>query len=230
MVPSVGALPAVCQFVTLGEKPFSSQSKCPFLRKEYAKSRIRLQCSIAGKRETRSAPLVRSVGSAGNSKVEVTQLALEPLQLDMEDAKAGRRKFAVTGAAVIGALYIAATAPLVAVAAAAPLGTEEALAESIYNGEYTDPINHPGGTRQIVVNSDNSVIVTGGGGRGEPASFTLSGKIVGTKIFVDFSPKGGPKDFEGEFAQLSDGRQGIVWYKKSNFWPKSHMEDAYSYC
>ena len=78
---------------------------------------------------------------------------------------------------------------------------------SLYNGSYTDPVNHPGGTRQITVFEDDSLTCLGGGGRGEPASFKLSGRVDGGAIFIDFSPKGGPKDFEGRFDQERNGER-----------------------
>ena len=96
-----------------------------------------------------------------------------------------------------------------------------------YEGTYSDPINHPGGVRRIT-RSGSSLTVVGGGGRGEPANYQLGGRVDGSgKIFVDFTPKGGPKDFEGFFLskKTDGGREGIVWTgggdKELNFWPKT---------
>ena len=66
--------------------------------------------------------------------------------------------------------------------------------------------------------------VTGGGGRGEPASFTLPAKVGmldngNEAITIDFSPKGGPKDFTGVFEINSDGTKGIRFLRDRNFWP-----------
>ena len=71
---------------------------------------------------------------------------------------------------------------------------------SIFEGTYSDP-NHPGGTRTVTLSPDSPSVgryrlatVTGGGGTGEPASFTLPAMLQGdNKIVVDFSAKGGPK-------------------------------------
>ena len=82
--------------------------------------------------------------------------------------------------------------------------TKNALAAdkpaSIFEGTYSDP-NHPGGTRTVTLSPDSPSVgryrlatVTGGGGTGEPASFTLPAMLQGdNKIVVDFSAKGGPK-------------------------------------
>ena len=100
---------------------------------------------------------------------------------------------------------------------------------SIFVGRYTDPINHPGGIRDIKLLDTNLAgfrlaEVTGGGGRGEPASFTLPAKVGmldngNEAITIDFSPKGGPKDFTGVFEINSDGTKGIRFLRDRNFWP-----------
>lgn len=65
--------------------------------------------------------------------------------------------------------------------------------------------------------------VKGGGGRGEPASYTLPamvGKVNGAEaITIDFSPKGGPRDFTGVFEVKEDGTKGIRFLRDKNFWP-----------
>lgn len=95
---------------------------------------------------------------------------------------------------------------------------------SIFVGRYTDPINHPGGFRDISLLPNGLAEVRGGGGRGEPASFILparmdqvDGKVA---ITIDFSPKGGPKDFTGVFEVKADGTEGIRFLRDKNFWPK----------
>jgi len=99
-----------------------------------------------------------------------------------------------------------------------------ATVASPYAGTYTDPINHPGGTRRISVESDGKrILCQGGGGRGEPANYELSGFVNDSgDVFVDFTPKGGPKDFRGH---LDVARSCIVWTgpgdKELNFWPKT---------
>ena len=38
-------------------------------------------------------------------------------------------------------------------------------------------------------------------------------------ITIDFSPKGGPKDFTGVFEVQEDGTKGIRFLRDKNFWP-----------
>jgi hypothetical protein len=57
----------------------------------------------------------------------------------------------------------------------------------------------------------------GGGGKGEPASFTLPAVVFADKITVDFSSKGGPKDYSGTF---NEAKKCIVW-PDGNKWPKT---------
>eukprot|EP00617_Octactis_speculum_P026825 CAMPEP_0185771924 /NCGR_PEP_ID=MMETSP1174-20130828/65982_1 /TAXON_ID=35687 /ORGANISM="Dictyocha speculum, Strain CCMP1381" /LENGTH=140 /DNA_ID=CAMNT_0028457953 /DNA_START=75 /DNA_END=497 /DNA_ORIENTATION=- len=102
---------------------------------------------------------------------------------------------------------------------------EEPVKAQVFTGRYSDP-NHPGGIRDITF-SDTSlggfqlVKVTGGGGRGEPAVFVLNGMAGpcgrGDQmcITIDFSPKGGPRDFTGYW----DG-DGIK-FPDGNKWPKT---------
>ena len=107
---------------------------------------------------------------------------------------------------------------LVGVAAAAgaaitrkPLAASAAEASrqpdaSVFVGTYTDPV-HPGGTRTISLLSKSGPLqlakVVGGGGVGEPESYELPAKVTlaadgsSPAITIDFSPKGGPKDFTG---------------------------------
>jgi len=104
-----------------------------------------------------------------------------------------------------------------------------AEAPSMFVGRYTDPINHPGGYREIVL-LENSIgpfrlaRVKGGGGRGEPAYYELPAMVgtnpaVGDFITIDFSPKGGPKDFTGVWEER-EGQKGIRFVKDQNFWPQ----------
>jgi hypothetical protein len=94
----------------------------------------------------------------------------------------------------------------------------------MYEGKYLDPINHPGGTRTIKLTDEDGdkgfykVTLTGGGGKGEPKNYTLPAQVSkdGSKIVIDFSPKGGPKDFVGVF---DDELKGIRFTRDGNFWP-----------
>ncbi|KAL7530760.1 hypothetical protein ACHAWF_003501 [Thalassiosira exigua] len=102
-------------------------------------------------------------------------------------------------------------------AAAATLGAEK------FVGKYSDPINHPGGTRSIklvdgaIVGDYQLAQVFGGGGRGEPQEYVLPAVVVGNRaIIIDFSPKGGPRDFSGVLE--SDG--SIKFIRDGNRWPR----------
>ena len=58
----------------------------------------------------------------------------------------------------------------------------EAWAEDAFVGRYTDPINHPGGIRDITLTDTfigeyRLVKVVGGGGRGEPKEYVLPGLV-----------------------------------------------------
>lgn len=97
-------------------------------------------------------------------------------------------------------------------------------------GKFTDPINHPGGTRFIELTGTGFggfqlAKITGGGGQGEPAQYELPAMIspcpgnVRAKlcITIDFSPKGGPRDFTGYW---DAEKLGIQFPVDGNFWPK----------
>eukprot|EP00584_Thalassiosira_punctigera_P003166 CAMPEP_0172540542 /NCGR_PEP_ID=MMETSP1067-20121228/11531_1 /TAXON_ID=265564 ORGANISM="Thalassiosira punctigera, Strain Tpunct2005C2" /NCGR_SAMPLE_ID=MMETSP1067 /ASSEMBLY_ACC=CAM_ASM_000444 /LENGTH=189 /DNA_ID=CAMNT_0013326421 /DNA_START=34 /DNA_END=603 /DNA_ORIENTATION=- len=90
-------------------------------------------------------------------------------------------------------------------------------------GKYSDPINHPGGTRTIklvdgaIVGDYQLAEVLGGGGRGEPKDYVLLAVVVGGRaIIIDFSPKGGPKDFSG----VLDNDGSIKFIRDGNRWPR----------
>ena len=58
--------------------------------------------------------------------------------------------------------------------------------------------------------------VNGGGGKGEPASYVLPAVVLNDQsIIIDFSPKGGPKDFQGTI----DGKN-IKFTRDGNVWPR----------
>jgi hypothetical protein len=92
---------------------------------------------------------------------------------------------------------------------------------SVFCGTYTDPINHPGGTRTIRLIGDKLgdyqlAEIVGGGGVGEPKSFILPAVVVGDRaIIIDFSPKGGPRDFTGVI-----DKGGIRFPRDGNKWPR----------
>ncbi|KAL3794588.1 hypothetical protein HJC23_008044 [Cyclotella cryptica] len=95
---------------------------------------------------------------------------------------------------------------------------------SSFLGTYTDPINHPGGKRTIQLMDGPSSTgdyvlaqVYGGGGVGEPKEFVLPAIILGDRaIIIDFSPKGGPRDFTGVLEK--DG--SIRFLRDGNRWPR----------
>ena len=99
----------------------------------------------------------------------------------------------------------------------------------IFEGRYSDP-NHPGGFREITMHNEwegelRKATCTGGRGKGEPEQFTLKAKAGkrsdGTDyIIIDFSPKGGPKDFEGVWE-----KDGIRFPKDNNKWPQTEAKN-----
>lgn len=97
---------------------------------------------------------------------------------------------------------------------------------SVFCGTYSDPINHPGGKRVITLLDDKKTgdyqlaQVQGGGGVGEPANYILPAVIVGDRsIIIDFSPKGGPRDF----VAVLDGKD-IKFLKDGNRWPRVNTD------
>jgi hypothetical protein len=116
----------------------------------------------------------------------------------------------------------------ISTALAATNAVEEDLALK-FCGKFSDPINHPGGTRTItLIDSSPGTAatigdyrlarVTGGGGRGEPKEYVLPAIIAGDRaIIIDFSPKGGPRDFTG----VLDTKDGsIKFLRDGNRWPR----------
>lgn len=100
---------------------------------------------------------------------------------------------------------------------------------SEYFGTYTDP-NHVGSERIITLVDEKDsetgrriISVLGLGGEGEPDNFVLPGWLdTDDSIVIDFSPKGGPKDFEGTWDS-----DGIKFTADGNKWPQlAHDRDA----
>jgi len=108
----------------------------------------------------------------------------------------------------------------------------KAAESSVFVGKYTDPNNHPGGTREIMllpgqVGAYRLANVKGGGGRGEPDLYNLPAIIIERaerqQIIVDFSvpPKNGPRDFAGQWeAGSATSPAGIRFTRDNNLWPK----------
>mmetsp|Transcript_20580 Transcript_20580/g.41199 ORF Transcript_20580/g.41199 Transcript_20580/m.41199 type:complete len:171 (-) Transcript_20580:203-715(-) len=123
------------------------------------------------------------------------------------------------GVAAGGSLLVASPHP--AVAAALPKGA------AAFEGTFTDPINHPGGKRTITllegykIGDYHLAEVAGGGGIGEPRNYILPAAVIGDRtIVIDFSPKGGPKDFVG----VLDTNGDIKFLRDGNRWPRQFSE------
>uniref|UniRef100_A0A7S0C8P0 Photosystem II 10 kDa polypeptide, chloroplastic n=1 Tax=Proboscia inermis TaxID=420281 RepID=A0A7S0C8P0_9STRA len=121
------------------------------------------------------------------------------------------------GSRIFGGAFFALSANIIknpSASAADPPG-------SAFVGTYSDPINHPGGKRTIrlldkVVGDYQLAEVEGGGGIGEPKSYVLPAVLVGDRaIIIDFTPKGGPRDFTG----VLDGKN-IKFLRDGNKWPR----------
>eukprot|EP00586_Coscinodiscus_wailesii_P010475 CAMPEP_0172505230 /NCGR_PEP_ID=MMETSP1066-20121228/184713_1 /TAXON_ID=671091 /ORGANISM="Coscinodiscus wailesii, Strain CCMP2513" /LENGTH=133 /DNA_ID=CAMNT_0013281757 /DNA_START=151 /DNA_END=552 /DNA_ORIENTATION=- len=128
------------------------------------------------------------------------------------------RRNAMIGGAVVAAATTVTTlsSSSSAAAAAVPQGAES------FVGTYSDPINHPGGKRTIRLLDQKKVgdyqlaEVEGGGGVGEPKNYVLPAVVLGGRtIVIDFSPKGGPRDFVGV---LEGGN--IKFLRDGNRWPR----------
>ena len=80
-----------------------------------------------------------------------------------------------------------------------------------FEGEYSDP-HHPGCQRTVNVSDGTSATVSGTD-TPDGEIWTVNGSIDGSKIVVDFSPKGGPKELTGKRVT-----EGIQW-EDGNIWP-----------
>jgi hypothetical protein len=105
----------------------------------------------------------------------------------------------------------ASIASMATAIASAPL-----VAQAVdFTGSYIDP-NHPNCQRIIspAKASKSAVVLTGTDGNpgcppdGSGTTWQLMGEVKGSNIFVDFTPKGGPKDLKGVYD--ATGR-AIVW-------------------
>ena len=124
----------------------------------------------------------------------------------------GFKKFA-TGALVAGSVFSTVNFP----ASSSPslVSIAHADSQSVFVGDYDDP-NHPGCMRKITVKGKD-VTILGSDKTDGSAPWTLKAKedYPGT-IFVDFSPKGGPKDLLGVW---DEKKIGIEW-PDGNLWKK----------
>jgi hypothetical protein len=88
-----------------------------------------------------------------------------------------------------------------------------------FSGDYADPI-HPNCKRQVTVLGNTAYLSGTDGTPGCPADgsgtpWKLVGRVEVNDIFVDFSPKGGPKDLEGKWE--AEPVAGIRW-PDGNLW------------
>ena len=117
----------------------------------------------------------------------------------------------------------AATAAVTTAFAPSTPANAAATGAQAFVGTFSDPINHPGGKRTIklldVKAGDYQLAeVIGGGGVGEPKNYVLPAAVIGDRtIVIDFSPKGGPKDFVGI---LDKDNGDIKFLKDGNRWPR----------
>jgi outer membrane biosynthesis protein TonB len=92
---------------------------------------------------------------------------------------------------------------------------------SSFAGSFTDP-NHPGGKTTIRLTGQKVgdyilAEVIGGGGKNEPASYNLPAVLMGERtIFIDFTSKGGPRNFVGFLNKDGD----IDFLKDGNRWSR----------
>lgn len=100
-----------------------------------------------------------------------------------------RRNALIGVAATTAATLLSSPAPTLAAAQGA----------EAFVGTFSDPINHPGGTRTVrlldqKIGDYQLAEVIGVGGVGEPKNFVLPAAVIGDRtIVIDFSPKGGPR-------------------------------------
>ncbi len=126
--------------------------------------------------------------------------------------------------AFVGITSAAATAFFANTVVAQPANAEGLPPGSeAFVGTFSDPINHPGGKRTIKLLDTKAgdyqlAQVIGGGGVGEPKNYVLPAAVIGDRtIVIDFSPKGGPKDFVGV---LDKSNGDIKFLKDGNRWPR----------
>ena len=147
---------------------------------------------------------------------------LSMMMLQKSQALAINRRNAFAGVATC-------TATAFAGMSAAPVEAKEGIPAEAFVGTFSDPINHPGGKRTIRLLDSAKVgdyqlaEVVGGGGVGEPKNYVLPAAVIGDRtIIIDFSPKGGPRDFVG----VIDGANGdIKFLRDGNRWPRLKEQD-----
>lgn len=158
--------------------------------------------------------------SPGNSKGNTCTTKVVPVVVNRRTA------FTQAAAATITTVMGGATLPVATAAAATATAAPNSSKKGAeaFVGTFTDPINHPGGTRTIKLLEGKSfgdyqlAEIIGGGGRGEPANYILPACVLGDRtIIIDFSPKGGPRDFVGV---LDKTNGDIKFTRDGNRWPR----------
>ena len=164
----------------------------------------------------------------GGDRIENDRIVAKKTDPDIVGGGGVRRVMLLRAAtmALLGShATLAVVAPLESARAAA---AAEAAADPAtrFCGAFSDPVNHPGGTRRIsLLDGGGSSVgdyrlasVRGGGGRGEPREYVLPALVIGDRaIIIDFSPKGGPRDFTG----VLDPKDGSIRFlRDGNRWPR----------
>jgi hypothetical protein len=160
--------------------------------------------------------------SAFSPSVNSKQRSLRSLQLEAQTEKRDTRDVSKISSSRRNVISVAALTAISAIPATNALAATTSAASFV--GTYSDPINHPGGKRTIklldspVPTGDYTLAqVYGGGGVGEPKEYVLPAIILGDRaIIIDFSPKGGPRDFTGVLEK--DG--SIKFLRDGNRWPR----------
>jgi hypothetical protein len=168
----------------------------------------------------------------GGDRIENDRIVAKTTDADIVGGGGVRRGMLLRAAtmALLGshATLAVVAPPESARAAAAAAAAAEAAADPAtrFCGTFSDPVNHPGGTRTIsLLDGGGSSVgdyrlasVRGGGGRGEPREYVLPALVIGDRaIIIDFSPKGGPRDFTG----VLDPKDGSIRFlRDGNRWPR----------
>jgi len=102
---------------------------------------------------------------------------------------------------------------------------KQVVAQARFEGTYEDQ-NHPGCTRSVsvIVSGEEEDVTVSGADTDDSGNLVpwgpLKAKFDDTKIFVDFSPKGGPSDLKGSWNPKT---KSIDW-EDGNSWPKGSGE------
>jgi hypothetical protein len=106
----------------------------------------------------------------------------------------------------------------------AALSTAPLVSQAVdFSGSYADPFHQ--NCQRVIEVKGSSAILSGTDGNpacppdGSGTAWKLTGKVDGDKIFVDFSPKGGPTNLKGYWDASSPA--GIKW-PDGNKWTKKN--------